>query len=89
MSASILTREESQLLSNYPLLPPPEGVTPDFTNPDNHGKPQTVVSSFLLFITAVFILNRVYMKTFIARKYMLDDRRSFLINVTAMLSLIC
>ena len=72
---SLLTRGESQLLSNYPLMPPPEGVTSDFANPTYHGKPQLIVTSLLLGITTVFVLNRIYMKTFIARKYMLDDRK--------------
>ena len=74
--APLLIRQSLQLLSNYPLLPPPEGVTSDFTNPPNHAKPQIVVTSLLLGITAILILNRVYMKTFIARKYMLDDCKS-------------
>lgn len=74
--ASLVARQESQLLSNYPITPPPEGVTPDFTNPTNHGKVETVVTSILLGITVIFILNRIYVKTFIVRKYMLDDRKS-------------
>ena len=74
--APLLARQDLQLLSNYPILPPPEGVTSNFRNPPNRGKPQIVVTSILLCITAFFILNRVYMKTFIARKYTLDDRKS-------------
>lgn len=70
-----LTPQELQLLSDYPALQPPEGVTPDFTDPPNHGKTQIVWISLLLCITSIFVLNRVYMKTFIVRKYMLDDRK--------------
>ena len=74
--ATLIRRQESQYLSKYPILPPPEGVASNFTNPINHGKPQVVVTSLLLGITVVFVLNRFYMKTFIARKYTLDDRKS-------------
>ena len=59
--------------SNNPIIPPPEGVSSDFAHPTNYGQPQIAVSPFLLCITTVFTLNRIYMKTFIARKYMLDD----------------
>lgn len=77
MMISPLTPQELQLLSNYPVLAPPEGMLSDFANPPNHGKPQIVVTSLLLCIAAIFVLNRVYTKTFIIRKYTLDDRKSF------------
>lgn len=77
MMISQLTPQELQLLSNYPVMPPPEGVTSDFANPPNDGKPEIVGTSLLLCITAIFVLNRVYMKTFIVRKYTLDDCKFF------------
>ena len=46
-------------------MPPPEGVTPDFTNLMNHEKVETVVTSILLGIIVIFILNGIYVKTFI------------------------
>lgn len=61
--------------SNQPLLPSPPGVTSDFKHPVNHGGRQIVVTSLLLGITAIFFLNRVYMKTYIVRKYTWDDRK--------------
>ena len=58
---------------NQPVLPPPPGVMPNFTNPPDHGKLQIVVTSLLLGVTVLFLLNRVYMKVFIVKKYTWDD----------------
>ncbi len=71
-----LTPQELQQLANYPALQAPEGVTSNFTDALNHGKPQIVAVSFLLSITAIFVLNRIYMKSLIVRRYKLDDRKS-------------
>ncbi len=73
--SSLVTPDELQLISNYPVLPPPEGVTSNFMN---YGKPQVVVSSLLLCISATFFMNCVYMKSFIIGKYKLDDRELLL-----------
>ena len=75
MTASDLTPREAKLASNQPLIPPPPGVTPNFTNPPDHGRLQIVVTSFLLGVTAVFLLSRVYLKVYIIKKYTWDDRK--------------
>lgn len=71
---SQLTPEELQLLSNYSIGQPPPGVTPNFSNPPSHGQTQIVVTSILLGISIIFVLNRFYIKTFVVRKYTWDDR---------------
>ena len=75
MTASDPTPRESQHASNQPLLPPPPGVTSNFTNPPAHGRLEIVVTSLLLGITAVFLLSRIYMKVYIVKNYTWDDRK--------------
>ena len=73
--ASDLTPREPKHASNQPLIPPPPGVTSNFTNPPDHGRLEIVMTSLLLGVTTCFLLSRVYMKVYIVKKYTWDDRK--------------
>ena len=68
-----LTAEELGALSNYPALPPPSGIEPNFATPESQNQPLLIVTSLLIGIMGLFFLNRVYIKTFVSRKYSWDD----------------
>lgn len=57
-------------------LQPPPGVVPNLVNPENQNRPLLIVASFELGIVIVFILNRLYFKSFSLRKYSWDDCQS-------------
>ncbi|MCJ1405114.1 hypothetical protein MMC11_008340 [Xylographa trunciseda] len=56
-----------------PAVPPPVGVKPNLTNPDSTGHILIIVSSILLGIMLSFVLNRLYVKIFMTRKFGWDD----------------
>lgn len=58
---------------SFPAGVPPEGVVPNRVNPENTGGTLIMVSSVLLVIMMGFVFNRIYVRTFIARKFTLDD----------------
>ena len=55
------------------LVPPPPGVTSNFVDPPSNGLPFFVVTSILLVLVVVSVINRVYAKAFIIRKWTMDD----------------
>lgn len=71
-----LTAEELSALSDYPALQPPSGIEPNFATPESQNQPLIIVSSLLLGIMGLFFLNRVYIKTFVSRRYSWDDCKS-------------
>lgn len=66
-----------QQLATVTAYPPPVGIESNFVNPENRNRPLYVVTSLLLGIMILFIINRAYTKTFIVRKYSWDDRKSY------------
>lgn len=68
-----LTPQQLASLSDYPTLQPPAGVKSNFANPQSQNVPLFVVTSLLLGTMGAFVLNRVYTKMFIVRKYSWDD----------------
>ena len=72
-SLSNVSPESLEAFASYPAIPPPSGVIPNFVDPENQNLPLFAVTSLLLGIMALFMLNRVYVKTFIVKKYSLDD----------------
>ena len=73
-SLSDMSPEQLSAMASYPALAPPPGVLSNFTSDaPNQNAPFFVVTSLLLGIMGVFILNRFYAKTFLIRKYSWDD----------------
>jgi hypothetical protein len=70
---SYVSPENLEAFASYPAIPPPPGVIPNFVDPENQNLPLFAVASLLLGIMTLFMLNRVYVKTFIVKKYSLDD----------------
>lgn len=56
-------------------MAPPPGVTPNMVNPKSTGPILIIVSSVLQAIMVVFVINRIYTKSFISRKFTWDDGR--------------
>ena len=70
---AVLTPEELSTLSNVSVIPPPKGITSNFTDPENQNLANVVVTSVLFGIMILAVLNRIYVKSFIIRKYSADD----------------
>ena len=68
-----LTSQELATISNIPVQVPPPGIIPNFDNPDSNSKTFFIVTSILLVLTILLIVNRFYVKTYIIRKYTTDD----------------
>lgn len=68
-----LTSHQLAALSDVPMLAPPPGVKPSLRDPEHNSKPFFIVTSILLFLMAILIINRAYAKTYIVRKYTWDD----------------
>ena len=75
MASSDSTPRNPQPASDQPLIPPPPGVTSNFTNPPDHGGLQIIVTSLLLGVTTLFLLSRIYLKVCIVKIYTWDDRK--------------
>ena len=60
---------------NAPAAAPPDGVLPNFKDPPNCNRSALVISSLFLAIATLFVLNRIYVKTWILGKYLWDDCR--------------
>ena len=74
MTATQQTAESPQNFSSLSIESPPS----------NNGKTEIIVTSLLLGIAAVFVLNRLYLKTCITRKFTLDDRKPTSLKVEMM-----
>lgn len=68
-----LTSHQLAALSDVPILPPPPGLEPNLHNAEHNGSPFFIVTSVLLFLTTILMINRAYAKTYIVRKYTWDD----------------
>lgn len=77
--SSSLTPEELDAVMKYPALQPPAGVQPNFADPENQNQPLFIITSLLLGIMAIFLINRGYTKLCITRKYSWDDCKSRLV----------
>ncbi|KAL4921364.1 hypothetical protein BDW62DRAFT_197942 [Aspergillus aurantiobrunneus] len=56
-----------------PAMPPPEGQTSNFVDPDYNGHKFVVVNAVFLFISFSSLAIRLWTRTFIARGYRWDD----------------
>jgi hypothetical protein len=72
-SPSSLTREEIAILKMTPAITPPMGIVPNFKNPPTIKSIQYGITSSLLALMLLVFLNRVYVKTFLMKKYGWDD----------------
>ena len=61
------------ILATYPALEPPAGVESNFVNPEDRGYIQNSVATVLFCLMVCLFANRVYTKTFVARKASWDD----------------
>ncbi|KAL8836864.1 MAG: hypothetical protein Q9170_002755 [Blastenia crenularia] len=68
-----LTSQQLAVFTNVPMMPPPPGLKTNLQNPSRNSNPFFIVTSILLFVMTVLIINRIYAKTYIIRKYTWDD----------------
>jgi hypothetical protein len=73
MSPSSLTPKEIAILKMTPAIPPPTDVLPDFESPPTIKNIQYGITSPLLALMLLGFLNRIYVKTFLMKKYGWDD----------------
>ena len=64
---------EDPAVFHLPGLPPPPGITANFTHPRNRGPVLIIVNGTLLGLMMIFIAIRVYTKLAIIRKVSWDD----------------
>jgi hypothetical protein len=72
-SPSSLNPEEIAILKMTPAITPPLGVVPNFENPPTIKNIQYGITSPLLALMLLVFFNRVYVKTFLMKKYGWDD----------------
>ncbi|AEO59732.1 hypothetical protein MYCTH_2308231 [Thermothelomyces thermophilus ATCC 42464] len=63
-----------------PAAPPPPGVTPNFENPESSSHQLIIVSVVFPVFSFFFLIPRLYLASFILRKWHTDD---YLICVAA------
>lgn len=59
--------------ANTPSLLPPQGVQPNFINPETMADVQLITTSVILAIALLFALNRLYIKVALISKVTWDD----------------
>ena len=59
-------------------MPPPPGVTPNFTDPYSSAAYNVIVNAVCLALVTVFVAMRLYAKTFITRALGIEDCEYFL-----------
>jgi hypothetical protein len=87
--SSSLTPGELDAFMKYPALQPPAGVQPNFAEPENQNQPLFIITSILLGIMAVFLMNRGYTKLCITWKCSWDDCKSRLVPYVPAMVEIC
>ncbi|KAF4636515.1 hypothetical protein G7Y89_g1582 [Cudoniella acicularis] len=60
-------------LSNTSAIPAPEGVTSNFANPESNASIQIKVTSVMLGVMLLFVINRLYVKLILTKKVTWDD----------------
>lgn len=60
-------------LNKPPMIPPPPGVTPNFTNPESRAWTVYVTSAVCLALTFILFAARMYSKFFVVKKRSIDD----------------
>ena len=62
-----------EILSQYPAGVPPPGVIPNYAHPENRGPALVAVGGVMLVLMMGFLMNRLYTKARIVRKFSWDD----------------
>lgn len=78
MSAQLeqLMNTPREVLAKIPAAKPPPGVTPNFANPDSLVPLIMVVNTTFLAMATLFLALRIYMKTWVQRKWRLEDSQN-------------
>jgi hypothetical protein len=61
------------------MMPPPEGVTPNITNPDSIGYRMLIIAILFPILCAPILAARLWSAAFIIRRWHLDDCK-FVLN---------
>ena len=56
-----------------PALPPPPGVTSNFSNPASHDTATIIMHTLCLILTTLFVVMRIYTRYFISHWLSVDD----------------
>lgn len=64
---------DTSSLRQYPAGEPPPGISPDFLNPENQGPILVAVGGLMISFMIPLLINRIYTKTCIVRKFAWDD----------------
>ena len=78
---------DPSLYKYIPALPPPPGVTPNFTNPENRSAVGLSIGSMLLGIMIFLYAIRIYVRCYVSRTIFWDDCRSCLTRTLSSLRL--
>ena len=68
-----MTPEQLEALLNGPLIPPPEGVTSNFDNPENGNAGVMVGLIFCTVIPAIAFAIRMWERVVLPRKLNIED----------------
>ena len=68
--------QDMATMANMPAMPPPEGVTPNLTDPYSREHQYIIVASIAIALLAIFVSLRSYAKIWIMRSPGWDDGRS-------------
>lgn len=64
---------DTNLLRQYPAGEPPPGIRPDFLYPENRGPILIAVGGLMISLMIPLLINRMYTKACIVRKFAWDD----------------
>lgn len=62
-----------QAILNGPAEAPPEGVTPDFTNPPNGNSEALAVIIICTILATLALIGRLYSRAFLIKKLHIED----------------
>jgi hypothetical protein len=68
--------------SMFPLVPPPDGIIPNFDNPASLESLGHTAMGVFIGITAAFIILRIYVKLTISKQWGWDDGEFRVANVS-------
>ena len=68
-----LSPAELEALLAAPALPPPDGVTPNFDDPENQNGLAMFVFTFCTIIATLCLLIRSYARFWVERKFQLEE----------------
>jgi hypothetical protein len=71
-----LSPEAQQAILDGPGMEPPEGVTPDFSKPENRPAVAIAVASVCITLVTLSVILRAYSRIIIVKKMRLEDCRS-------------